>query len=66
MKITISKLNGHALVTFFRDGTSVHTEIFSGKTDGPYTRTIKFDGEYDSHSATAVIGLLDFTYEVVP
>ncbi len=37
MKITISKLNGHALVTFFRDGAAVHTESFNGKTDGSYT-----------------------------
>ena len=66
MKITISNLNGRALVTFFRDGAAVHAESFAGKTDAPYTRTIELDGEYDTHSVTAVIGLLDFTYEVSP
>ncbi|MBI6849051.1 hypothetical protein BTW15_01300 [Pseudomonas syringae pv. tomato] len=66
MKITIHNLHGAALVTFFRNGTAVHAESFEGRVDGPYTRTVQFDGLYDSHSATAVIGNLNFTYEVEP
>ncbi len=66
MKITVSKLDGYALVTFFRDGAAVHAESFKGKVGAPYARTIEFDGEYDSHSATAVFGVIDFIYEVSP
>lgn len=64
MKITINNLHGTAVVTLFRSGAAVHAERFEGKATGPFTRTMKFDGAYDAHSATMVIGNLNFTYEI--
>lgn len=66
MKITVKNLNGRAIVAFFRDGESVHTETFKGKATMPFVRTVEFDGEYDEHKAVLVMGDLDFSYEVTP
>ena len=64
MKITINNLHGAAVVTLFRNGAAVHAERFEGKVTVPFTRAVKFDGAYDAHSATLVIGNVNFTYEI--
>lgn len=64
MKILVSKLLGDATVSIYnKNGDIIHTEVFSGKTNSSYIRSIPVDAVEYGHS-TCLFDK-DFEYKVV-